>query len=74
MTLQHKRPSLHALTATPHSLAAPDEPPSGRCHLVIMDGSFLGGKDWIHKDTTLTDAENPAFNVYRTNSAAHKVR
>ncbi|GFR48968.1 hypothetical protein Agub_g10983, partial [Astrephomene gubernaculifera] len=52
--------------------AAPDEPPTNRCQLVILDGSFLGGKDWIHKETSLPDSENPAFNVYGTNAAAHK--
>ncbi|KAG2490719.1 hypothetical protein HYH03_010876 [Edaphochlamys debaryana] len=45
---------------------------SGGGRLVILDGSFLGGKDWIHKETSLPDAENPAFNVYGTNAAAHK--
>ncbi|KXZ53580.1 hypothetical protein GPECTOR_6g497 [Gonium pectorale] len=52
--------------------AALDEPPSSRCQLVILDGSFLGGKDWIHKETSLPDSENPAFNVYGSNAAAHK--
>ncbi|KAG2436108.1 hypothetical protein HYH02_011618 [Chlamydomonas schloesseri] len=52
--------------------AAVHDPPAGACQLVILDGSFLGGKDWIHKETSLTDAENPAFNVYSTNAAAHK--
>ena len=50
------------------------DPPSNACQLVILDGSFLGGKDWIHKETSLTDADNPAFNVYSSNAAAHKVR
>ena len=48
-------------------------PASPTCDLVIMDGSFLGGKDWIHKDTTLADKDNPAFNVYKHNSDAHQV-
>ncbi|GLC71811.1 hypothetical protein PLESTF_001169600 [Pleodorina starrii] len=49
-----------------------DAPPVGSCQLVILDGSFLGGKDWIHKETTLPDSENPAFNVYGSLAAAHK--
>ncbi|KAG2490714.1 hypothetical protein HYH03_010872 [Edaphochlamys debaryana] len=57
-----------ALTTT----AGLDDPPTPSCQLVILDGSFLGGKDWIHKETSLPDAENPAFNVYGTNAAAHK--
>ncbi|KAG2426317.1 hypothetical protein HXX76_013074 [Chlamydomonas incerta] len=52
--------------------AAVHDPPVNGCQLVILDGSFLGGKDWIHKETSLTDAENPAFNVYASNAAAHK--
>ncbi|GIL83390.1 hypothetical protein Vretimale_11239 [Volvox reticuliferus] len=52
--------------------AAPDAPPASNCQLVILDGSFLGGKDWIHKETTLPDSENPAFNVYGSETAAHK--
>ncbi|GLI59850.1 hypothetical protein VaNZ11_001838, partial [Volvox africanus] len=59
---------VHAL----HLNAAPDAPPVGTCHLVILDGSFLGGKDWIHKETTLPDLDNPAFNVYGSETAAHK--
>ncbi|PNH00994.1 hypothetical protein TSOC_013143 [Tetrabaena socialis] len=52
--------------------AALDEPPANRCQLVILDGSFLGGKDWIHKETSMPDKDNPAFNVYGSNAAAHK--
>ncbi len=67
---------MHTAPATrprPRLRAAVHDPPVGACQLVILDGSFLGGKDWIHKETSLTDAENPAFNVYSTNAAAHKV-
>lgn len=37
-----------------------------------MDGSFLGFKKHIHKNTCpYEDRDNPAFNVYRNNHAAH---
>lgn len=52
--------------------AGQHDPATPNCDLVIMDGSFLGGKDWIHKETQLADKDNPAFNVYRTNSDAHQ--
>lgn len=43
----------------------------GACDLVILDGSFLGGKDHIHKATNLSDDCNPVFNTWFSEKEAH---
>lgn len=46
----------------------------GHCDLIIMDGSYLGGKDHIFKHTRLSDSVNPAFNLWHPDdrSAPHE--
>ena len=51
-------------------------PGKGNCDLLIIDGSFLGGKQHTlsaeYLDSKLPDEENPAFNKYFDSDKAHK--
>lgn len=39
--------------------------------LIILDGSFLGGMEWITKETDVTYEANPVFNIYKDKSESH---
>ncbi|MEW5299305.1 MAG: hypothetical protein WDW36_002332 [Sanguina aurantia] len=51
--------------------AGPGDAPTRVNDLIILDGSFLGGKKWIVKETDLPDEDNPAFNRYKGASESH---
>ncbi|MEW5299308.1 MAG: hypothetical protein WDW36_002335 [Sanguina aurantia] len=49
----------------------PGDAPTRVNDLIILDGSFLGGKEWITKETDLSDELNPAFNRYKGKGESH---
>mmetsp|Transcript_13547 Transcript_13547/g.23783 ORF Transcript_13547/g.23783 Transcript_13547/m.23783 type:complete len:524 (+) Transcript_13547:3-1574(+) len=63
---------LRSIQMVPHS-AAVHRTERNQCDLMILDGSFLGGKRNIYMEVGYkNDQDNPAFNVYISHIAANE--